>query len=618
MRSQAKHRMEHSSWVAAAVLAGIVAALYFMREIMIPFAFALTLAFLLTPVVTFLQRLRFGRVTAVILTLILSIGAAGWAGWAIGNQLLNVVNRLPIYRETIHEKVQALSLPEKGSLGRAAQSVKQIGQEISSAAPAAPNPDSPVTQRPVSVPMPPPVPVQVVQPTGLTDLRNWSDSFVRPVVKTGIVIIFAIFMLIKREDLRNRLLRLTGLTQLNVMTEALDDAAKRVSRYLLMQFLVNAAVGAVVGCGLYFIGLPNPALWGVIAAILRVVPYVGMLVASALPILVSMAIFSSWVPPLLVLLLFAIVELLVSNFAEPLLYGAHTGISSLALLVTTVFWAVLWGPAGLVLSTPLTVCVVVMGRYIPQFSFLHVILGDEPVLAAEAQLYQRLLAMDQQEARNVVDLFLESRPLIELYDAVLIPALNMAEQDRHRGAIDAMREEFLFLSVNEMVAEFAAYKPVQNPPVSEENAEVPVRRQSSNRRIFCIPAHDQADEIAAAMLAQILEQEGWAAEAFSIGSSRREGGALPEVGSQDILCISALPPYAFAPAQLLWKDFRARYPKTTVLVCIWGFAGDPPRAVARFEGAQPEQLITSISQGLEAIKRFDPSTSAEPKIAVLA
>src|ERR1051325_1492659 len=203
-----------------------------------------------------------------------------------------------------------------------------------------------------------------------------------------------------------------------------------------MQFLVNAVFGALFAVGLFAIGVPHPVLWGVLAGILRIVPYVGTLVAATLPIILSLAVFDGWLPPLLVLLLFAGLELIIGNFVEPWLYGAHTGISSLALLVTAVFWTVLWGPAGLVLSTPLTVCVVVLGRYFPELSFLHILLGDEQALEAEVQLYQRLLARDPCEARTVVDAFLKGKTLIELYDSVLIPALSLAEQDRHNGSID--------------------------------------------------------------------------------------------------------------------------------------------------------------------------------------
>jgi len=423
------------------------------------------------------------------------------------------------------------------------------------------------------------------------------------------VLIFTVFMLLKREDLRNRLLRLVGLSQLNLMTQALDDTSGRVSRYLLMQFLVNAGFGTLFGFGLYWIGVPNPALWGVVAGILRYVPYVGTLVAATLPIALSLAVFDGWLRPLLVFLLVAGLELIVANFVEPWLYGAHVGISSLALLVTAVFWTVLWGPAGLILSTPLTVCVVVLGRYFPQFSFLHTLLGDEPVLAADAQLYQRLLAMDQLEAQTIVGEVLKGRPLVELYDSVLIPALSMAEQDRHKGALSAAREEFLFLSINEMVVEFSEYQLAGATAIADA-ADRP------NQRIVCLPAFDGADEIVAAMLAQILEQKGFATLSFPLGSSPNECLASIESGPGDVVCISALPPYAFAPARAMCKQIPERFPKLKVLVCVWGFGGDTQKAMARFERTQPDRLSTSLAEAVEHVQELvRPKQEATPLVA---
>jgi hypothetical protein len=270
-------------------------------------------------------------------------------------------------------------------------------------------------------------------------------------------------------------------------------------------------------------------------------------------------------------------------------------------LVTAIFWAVLWGPAGLILSTPLTVCVVVLGRYVPQLSFLHILLGDESVLAAEAQLYQRLLAMDQLEAQTIVGQFLKGRSLVELYDLLLIPALSMAEQDRHKGAIDAAREEFLFLSINEMIAEFSGEQPAPTPDAAEHmNAP-----EHSNARIICLPAHDRADEVTASLLAQLLEQKGLAALAFPIlGPSPNELIALLEAGENDVVCISALPPYAFAPARTMCKQIRERFPKLKVVVGVWGFSGDVEKAKARFERTQPDRLSTSLAQAVEHVQEL--------------
>src|SRR5579872_4893701 len=587
----------------AIVLLGTIVALYFAREILIPFAFALTLTFLLTPAVAFLQKLRIGRVASVLTAVLVSMMLVGGGGWIIANQLIDVANDLPLYRQNIHAKIEAFHIPVTGHIGEAAESVKEIAQELDSpgaALPASPRPGENQKQ-PKTPPAPrTPVPVQIVQPStnGWTNLRDFGTPILGPLGRAGIVLIFTVFMLFKREDLRNRLLRLAGLGQLNLMTQAIDDAADRVSRYLLMQFLVNAGFGTLFGFGLYLIGVPNPALWGVVAGMLRYVPYVGTMVAATLPLALSLAVFDGWLRPLLVFLLVAGLELIIANFVEPWLYGSHVGISSLALLVTAVFWTVLWGPAGLILSTPLTVCVVVLGRYVPQLSFLHILLGDEPVLGTEAQVYQRLLAMDQVEAQTIVSQFLKERSLVELYDSVLIPALNMAEQDRHKGAIDGAREEFLFLAINEMVAEFSEY------PVDQSEKECAPRPDA---RILCIPAHDRADEVSAAMLAQILEREGFTAVAFSsLGSSPNEWIALMHPGQNDVVCISALPPYAFAPARALSKQIREKFPKLKLVVCVWGFGGDPVKANARFERAQPDRLSTSLVQAVEHVRELLP------------
>jgi predicted PurR-regulated permease PerM len=566
---------------------GIICILYFARGVLVPLAFALILAFLLAPAVTTLKWLGISRVPAVIFTVMVATAAVAGTGWLIATQLVEVANQLPGYRVNIHRKLEALRMPQKGPLGQAAQSLKEIGEEVAQA----PATDG---KAPLGAPAKP-IPVQVVGPDAnqVTEIWRLARPSLAPLAATGIVLIFTVFILIEKEDLRNRLLRLAGTNQLNIMTEALDDAGKRVSHYLSLQGLVNACVGLVIGVGLYFIGVPNAALWGIVAAVLRAVPYVGTITASVLPMALSLAVFDSWGRPLMVLLLFATVELTVANLVEPMLYGVHTGISSLSLLVATVFWAALWGPAGLILSTPLTVCLVVLGRNFPQLAFLHILLADEPALPPAARLYQRLLAMDPQDARVVVDAFLKDGTLTQLYDAVLAPALVMAEQDRHRGGIDSVREEFLFLNINEMVAEFA------------EHAENKQAGIGFNGRILCIPANDQADEIAAAMLAQLIEQRGCAAVSFPGGAELDEMLHLMAPESCDLICISALQPYAFAPARNVCRRIRSHFPGVPLIVGIWGFAGEPARAMARFDRTPPDYLYTSFEQVIEHIRSGD-------------
>ena len=585
----------------AAILIGVIAVLYLAREILIPLAFAITLTFVLTPAVGWLQKLHIRRFPAVLLVMLVSIAVAGGIGYVIFNQLVQVVNDLPSYRENIDNKIKALRAPHQGALGRAAESVKELGKELATAQelpapPAAPGRTGRTPGNPPAATSANPLPVQVVEApaNGLTYLRDVTQPFLRPLAILGIVLVFTVFLLVEEADLRNRLFRLAGLNRLNVMTQALDDATQRVSRYLMLQFMVNAGFGILCGVGLYLIGVPYAALWGTVAALLRIVPYVGSVSAGLLPLVLSLAVFDSWIPPLLVFLLFTTLELVIANLLEPLLYGAHTGISSLALLLTTVFWATLWGPAGLILSTPLTVCVVVLGRHIPHLSFLHILLGDQPVLAPEAHLYQRLLAMDDQEARAVAEEYRSEHSLLQLYDAVILPALTMAEQDRHKGALDPEREEFLFLCVREMLAEFS--EKARNTAL-ENNLGQP--SPDASGRILCFPAHDEADEIAGAILAQLLEQSGRVTLSFPLGSSSDRMLEVVEPGENDVFCISAVPPFAFSHARTLNRQLRAKYPRIKILAGIWGYSGDLERAMQRFEPSPPDQIVTRLADALE-------------------
>jgi hypothetical protein len=358
-------------------------------------------------------------------------------------------------------------------------------------------------------------------------------------------------------------------------------------------------------------------LWGVIAGLFRIVPYVGALAATAFPLVLSLALFHSWGPPVLIVLLFAILDLVASNVVEPWLYGAHTGISSLALLVTTVFWTMLWGWAGLVLAIPLTVCAIVLGRYVPRMSFLHVLLGDETALSVEAQFYQRLLALDQEDARGIAHNFLKSHSLVNLYDQVLIPALALAEQDRHKGALDETRESYLFLSTSEIVSELAVYRHEDNAPkprrliprwMSNKAPTAPVASYAepapSAMRIFCLAANDQADEITSSMLAQLLERAGHGVISLPVESRFEDIVQHLPPEPQDVICISALPPFAFAQAASICQRVRLHVPEIKVLAGIWGSNGDPNKALDRFGSARPDAIVSTLDQALQQISEW--------------
>jgi predicted PurR-regulated permease PerM len=600
------------------ILASVVLILYFARAVLIPLAFALVLTFLLAPLVAWLENIGLRRHLSVALAIFISLGALVGLGSIVSRQVLKVADDLPKYRLNIHNKIEALHYRPDSALGRAAESLEEISNEISEPGSVATGPNSsanvPNSSRDKAPQTVAPLPVLVVRPSarGLEYLRETLSPVTVPIGMAGMVLIFTVFILIKQEDLRNRLLRLAGVGQLHAMTLALDDATHRVSRYLGLQILVNACYGACFGVGLFLIGIPNAALWGVIAGILRIVPYAGALTAAIFPFILALAVFNAWGPPVLVVLLYLLLEFVAANIVEPWLYGAHTGISSLALLVTTVFWTLLWGWAGLILAIPLTVCVIVLGRYVPRLSFLHILLGDETALSLEAQFYQRLLALDQEDARTIATTFLKDHSLISLYDQVLIPALTLAEQDRHKGALDETRESYLFLSVSEIVSELAVYRSAEAAKtrmfglrrISAKQYALPsidVAPEPSAVRIFCLAANDRADEIASSMLAQLLERNGHGVVSLPANPAALETltHLLPE--EQDVICVSAVPPFAFAQAGVLCQRIRMQLPKIKIVVGIWGFSGDFEKAAERFGNTRPDRIVATLADAVEQI-----------------
>lgn len=592
--------------VTFATVVAVLALLYFGREVLIPLAFAVTLALVLAPVVNGLARLFLGRTLAALLVVMLTAGLAAAVGFVIFNQLVQVGTELPYYQENIHNKILAIRSPAKGALGQAAENVQEIRKELSNAetpppatrreAPAGPQAKRPDPATPLTVRV-------VPEPVGAFPyLRNLIQPFLAPLGRLGIVLIFTVFLLIEQDDLRRRLFRLAGLHRINLMTQALADATARVSRYLMLQFAVNVGFGILSGAALSFIGLPYAALWGAVAAILRTVPYIGTTVGALLPALLAVAVFDSWSSPVFVLLIFIVLELLIANALEPWLYGRHTGISALALLVMAVFWTVLWGPAGLVLSTPLTVLLVVLGRHLPQFSFLHVLLGDEPVLASDAQLYERLLAMDEHGARSVVHGHLGQNSLAHLYDSVVVPALAMVERERRKDALDPDREEFIFTTVREMIADLSERAREKNEPNQFlEHAG----------RVICIPAVHESDEISAAMLAQLLEISGHPTITLP-APVRFDQLARLSPGGSDLLIVSAGAPFSFVKLRTLVTGLKRRFPNLRMALGLWGYARDPKRLAERLQPAHSDEAFFTLQSALDQVLAAEASVELEP------
>jgi predicted PurR-regulated permease PerM len=602
--------------VIAFVLA--IAALYIGRTVFIPLALALVLSFLLTPFVALLEKIHLGRVPSVLITMTLSLVMIGAATWGAAGQLVEIMVRLPDYKANLDTKIQSLHGSKASSLSKANATVQELNRELA-AVPGQVSGHTPPkeqgTPRQIR-----PIPVEVAPPASslIQDVRALLGPLSGPLETAIIVIIFTMFMLVKREDLRNRAIRLAGRGQLSTMTQAFDDASRRLSRFLWLQFLVNAAYGLSFGIGLYFVGVPHALLSGMVAACLRFVPYVGTFVAAALPTAMAIAVFPGWRQAGMVFGLFVVLELIIANVVEPMLYGTHTGISSLAILVAAVFWATLWGPVGLILSTPLTVCLVVLGRYVPHLKFLEVVLGDEPALPPEQLFYQRLLAADQDEASSIAETHIKNRKVESLYESIMIPALRLAEQDSYIDALDDDTKRFILRSTRELIEDFGDRLTEEIAYASDDENGYRKHDQAGlagyYSKIFCIAVRAGSDELVAMMLAQLLRAKGFRAVEVRAGTIE---DILNQVSQQtpSIVCVSCLPPFPAASARSLCKRLKGSFPHLQIIIGLWHLDGGVSAARERLGAGCPDLGITALSEALAEVQRL---TTGEPDVDLVA
>lgn len=556
-----------------------IAVLYFARDLLIPLAFALLLAFLLSPIVKRLEGWRIPRAAAASLVLIVACALLAVVGWLAMTQMMELGGRLLDDTQNVQRKIAAQQ-GKSSSLNDAISDLEDLGAQIN-------NSKLPGAQSPLKVEI-------VTQHNVMQAIRDYAGRVLGPLGTAGLILVFTLFMLIDRENLRNRLLRLMGEQKLQATTKAMDDVGRRVSRYVLLQFVVNAGFGAVIALGLWLLGVPSPLLWGALGLMLRFLPYIGPVIAALLPFAVAVAESDGWRTPLSVLALFGVTEAIVSNILEPMLYGVHTGLSAVALLVSAVFWTVVWGPVGLVLSTPLTVCLSVLGKHSPQFEFLSVVLGDEPVLTPDVIFYQRLLALDQQGAMNVLESLGKNKPLMTVFDRIVLPALAIAERDRQTGQLDAKREDFILQSINEFVTE-----------LTDADAAASAAGEIKRTRVFCIPARDAADEIAAAMCAYFLTQEGFPAVAFPVMDS--PGKMMASVGCQteDVVCISAVPPFAAGNARKIARSIEEEANSPTLIAGLWSFERPSEARMQRLAKSLSASVATSLAEAVAQVRAVD-------------
>jgi predicted PurR-regulated permease PerM len=566
----------HSLRVFLAVVITVVV-LRYAQEVFIPLALAVLMTFLLAPLVEKLQRLHINRPVAVILAVGLTIVILGGLAWVVFHQFTDLMSELPGYRRQLRANLLHMTKALRGGVSDTTFAVEQLTRELNRVAPEAPD----VSKVPRVLVVDPP-------PTAIGSLKHLIAPLVKPVSTAALVIVFVIFMLLRLPDLRDRLISLLGSKNLRMTTEALDEAAKKVSQYLVMQTVINGWQGIATAIGLYFIGVPNSVLWGALSMALRFVPYIGIWLAAALPTVLSFAIFDDLTRPALVVALFLGLELFSYLVLEPWLYGSRTGVSPIALLVAAAFWTWLWGPIGLLLAIPITVLLVVMGKYIPQLGFFHTLFGDQPVLLPHERLYQRLLASNRDDADELLEEALRTQSRVEVCESIIVPALQLAQDDHDRGMLPDAKRLLVFEHIERWAEDFAQVTEVPDAPPGNPMSA------AFGTSVLCLPAEDQADEICSKLLAALLLEQGFKA--------RVARADWAETDRPDAVVVSALPPEPVTAARRSCKAVRQRWHDVPILVGLWSYVGDRERQRQRLEAVGAAEVSTSFAECIALLK----------------
>jgi predicted PurR-regulated permease PerM len=563
------------------ILVGVgvsLALLYWAKAVLIPVALALLLTFLLTPIVTTLWHWGLHRALAAVLVVGLAAGLLGAVGWTVEAQLAALAAEIPTYTGNIKQKIaQVRHAGTGGVLGKVQDAVQDVLTAGQPGAPATPPPATPV-------------PVQAEGPS----LLGYLPSVLETALTAFMVLVLVIFLLIEQGTLRDRLLTFGGYAHVTHTTKALDEASARISRYLRMQALVNGSFGLLFGLGLFFVGLPYAVLWGFLAAVLRFIPYVGTLLAALLPIGLSLAVFPGWTPLLVVSGLFVLLELGTSSVLEPVLFGHSAGISQVAILVAVLFWSWLWGPVGLLLSTPLTVCLSVLGKYVSPLALLGVMLDDEPVEGLNTY-YQRLVARDQDEATVIVEAALQTQPLVDVYDTVLLPALSYAKEDRQRGILTDEDVQAIVQATREMVEDLATH-----PSAAASEALAAAAEDEAPRvplvpvPLLGCPARDDVDALAVRMLQQACDPTRVAVDLLPPRLLTSDVVARVAQSRPALVCLGAVVPGGVPHLRYLCKQLRARFPSLPLVVGCWGAPEPVAETVALLRADGLDHVGTTV------------------------
>lgn len=604
-----------------ATIAAIVAVLYFARDVFLPLSIAVLVAFALSPLVTRLRRLGFPQVATVLVVVATAFTVIALFFLVVASQVSQLAQSLPTFQHNIIAKVEAFQESGRadGILSRLATMITAINYEIGAAVPDQTGQTGAIGQSGQAAAQRP-LPVEVIETRSpITILQELVLPLVSPIATMGLVVVVVIFMLLEREELRDRFIRLLGSNDLHRTTQVLEDAGHRVALYLLIQLLVNIVYAVPIAFGLWLIGVPNAVLWGLLTLVLRFVPYIGSILAAAFPLFLAFAISPGWGAVLWTIALFLTVELITSNVIEPKLYGSQTGVSPLAIIIAAIIWTWIWGPLGLVLSTPLTVCLVVLGRHIPQFEVFDIVFGDEPVLAPHARLYQRLLAGDAIEATFRAEEALEDIHLSEYYRDVGIPALLIAQNDYSRGVLTTEQEaRFVAVAMNlvdnlqEVVTdELDDFRRAAAVPVlaDDKSAITPDLVQNETLdglgyRIVCLGGRSRLDDVAAAMLAQAVAAEGAEVTRLSHTELAPSHFKALETGSNDCLILTFLDPSPSRASLLHVRRIKRAAGNVRVGVVIWQIPKDLEETIdiaRRMLPVSPEKLAEAEEIGADFV-----------------
>ncbi len=619
---------QQSFWVFCGLLL-VVVFLYWAQKVLIPVALAILLAFILAPLVNLVQRRGLGRVPSVLLVVALSFALLGGVGWVISLQIGGLLRNLPQYRKVIDEKLQTLQFGGNNSVW---SELKQTAHDISKhfGSPEAPeeaegSPAERAARRAASAAAgdkPSAQPGSAENPlyvrtssSGWAELAEAAGPAAEGLGTAFLVVVLVVFMLIQRENLRNRVVRLIGHGRLIVTTRAIDEGARRISRFLLMQLCVNTGFGVLLAVGMVILGMVTghpelgryALLWGFLCGALRFVPYVGTWLGAALLFFFTVATLPDWGTPLVLFGYFMVLELLTANVIEPLLFGHSTGVSPVALLLAAAFWTWLWGPVGLVLSTPLTVLLVVLGKYVPQLDFFEVLLGDEPALHTYVTYYQRLVARDQDEAAELVEEFVQTHTLDAVYEQVLLPALVLARKDHDRGELDGDDFEFVLRATREVLDDLGAVE-------QERFADKADSKASPKASLLACPARDEADEVALLVFARMLEPQGYQVEVISSHVLAAE--VLARIGNECpvVVLVGSLPPGGLAQARYLSKRIKAQCPKVKIAVGRWGEKESAERGEKRLQASGADLVATTLADTrTQVVPLLQVTAAAEPE-----